>query len=63
MEDNFDYGKAMAELEQIARKVEDPSTALDDIDKLIKRSTELVEACRAYLRTTREKVYGNQEDL
>lgn len=53
----------MAELEQIARKVEDPSTALDDIDKLIKRSTELVEACRAYLRTTREKVYGNQEDL
>lgn len=63
MEDNFDYGKAMAELEQIARKVEDPSTALDDIDKFIKRSTELVEACRAYLRTTREKVYGNQEDL
>lgn len=63
MEENFDYGKAMAELEQIAAKVEDPSTALDDIDKLIKRSAELVDACRNYLRTTREKVYGNQENL
>lgn len=63
MEENFDYGKAMAELEQIAVRVEDPSTALDDIDKLIKRSSELVESCRAYLRTQRDKVYGNQEDI
>ena len=63
MNEDFDYGKAMAELERIAAQVEDPATALDDVDKLVKRSTELVGACRVYLRTSREKVYGNQEDI
>lgn len=63
MNSGFDYGKAMAELEEIAQKVEDPSTALEDVDKLIKRSNELVAACHAYLRTIRDKVYENQEDL
>ncbi|MBP5720877.1 MAG: exodeoxyribonuclease VII small subunit [Bacteroidales bacterium] len=53
--EKFDYSKAMAELEQIAARVEDPSTGLDDIDKLIKRSEELISGCRAYLRTAREK--------
>lgn len=54
--EEFDYGKAMAELEQIALRVEDPSTGLEDIDKYIKRSGELIEACRNYLRTAREKI-------
>ena len=31
--EKFDYSKAMAELESIAAKVEDPSTGLADIDK------------------------------
>ena len=38
----FDYTKAMAEL--------------DDISKYIKRSEELIGSCRAYLRTAREQV-------
>ena len=54
MEEEFDYGKAMAELERIAVKVEDPSTGLDETEVLIKRSDELVRACRAYLRKVRE---------
>jgi exodeoxyribonuclease VII small subunit len=54
--EKFDYSKAMAELEQIAARVEDPSTGLDDIDKLIGRSEELISGCRDYLRTAREKV-------
>ena len=54
--EKFDYSKAMAELEQIAAKVEDPSTGLDDIDKYIKRSEELIDGCRKYLRTAREKI-------
>ena len=54
--EKFDYSKAMAELEQIAARVEDPSTGLDDIDKLIWRSEELISGCRDYLRTAREKV-------
>lgn len=56
MEQKFDYTKAIEELEAIAMKVEDPKTGIDDIDKYIRRSQELVEACRAYLRGAREKL-------
>ena len=49
----FDYAKAVEELEAIAAKVEDPQTGVDDIDKYIKRSQELIEACRNYLRGVR----------
>lgn len=54
--EKFDYKEAVRELESIAAKVEDPSTGLDDIDKYVKRSKELIVACRAYLRTVRDKV-------
>ena len=54
--EKFEYSKAMAELEEIAARVEDPATGLDDIDKYIKRSEELIEACRFYLRSAREKI-------
>ena len=54
--EKFDYSKAMAELEQIAAKAEDPATGLDDIDKYIKRSEELIAACRKYLRSARERI-------
>lgn len=53
MENGFDYKIALEELESIARKVEDPSTSLGDIDKMIARSDELIAACREYLRTAR----------
>jgi len=54
--EKFDYKEAVRELESIAAKVEDPSTGLDDIDKYVKRSKELIAACRAYLRSVRDKV-------
>ena len=54
--ENFDYTKALEELEAIAKKVEDPQTGIDDIDSCIRRSAELIEACRGYLRTAREKL-------
>lgn len=54
--EKFDYTKAIEELEAIAAKVEDPQTGIDDIDKYIRRSEELVEACRAYLRGARERL-------
>mgnify|MGYP003304787849 CR=1 FL=1 len=56
MEQKFDYSKAIEELEAIAAKVEDPKTVIEDIDKYIKRSEELISACRDYLRGVREKV-------
>ena len=59
MKEEFDYKKAIEELESIARKVEDPKTGIGDIDKYMKRSQELVEACRAYLRGARESLMDN----
>lgn len=56
MNDKFDYAKAIAELEEIAAKVENPETKLDDIDKLVGRSRELLEQCRRYLREVKEKI-------
>lgn len=56
MKKEFDYAKAVEELEAIASKVEDPQTGIEDIDKFIKRSEELISACRAYLRGAREKL-------
>ena len=55
MEEKFDYAKAVKELEEIAAKVEDPATKLDDIDALVARSNALLKDCRAYLRTVKEK--------
>ena len=56
MEEKFEYAKAIEELEAMAAKVEDPQTGIDDIDRYMKRSQELIEACRAYLRGAREKL-------
>lgn len=54
--EKFDYAEALRELEKIALKVEDPSTGIDDIDKYIRQSDELIARCREYLRTAREKL-------
>ena len=54
MKEKFEYAKAIEELESIAAKVEDPTTGVGDIDKYMKRSKTLIEACRAYLRGQRD---------
>lgn len=59
--EKFDYARAMAELEGIAAKVEDPKTSLDDIGALVKRSSKLVKSCREYLRTVREDIEKEEE--
>lgn len=59
-QEKFDYSKAVAELDRIAAKVEDPSTSLDDIGALVKRSKELIEECRKYLRSVRESIEGGE---
>ena len=55
-EEKFDYAKAMAELEGIAVKVEDPKTSLEDIGALVSRSKTLIEQCRNYLRSVRASI-------
>ena len=54
-EEIFDYNEAVAELEKIAARVEDPATGLDEIDRCIRRSDELIGRCREYLRSARTK--------
>lgn len=61
MNEKFEYSKAIEELEAIAAKVEDPSTCIGDIDKYMKRSQELIEACRAYLRGARAVILSDSE--
>ena len=56
MAEKFDYAKAIAELEEIAKKVEDPATKLDDIDALVARSKVLLDSCRKYLRSVKERI-------
>lgn len=60
MKEKFEYAKAIEELEEIAAKVEDPNTGIGDIDKYMKRSKQLVEECRAYLRGAHETLENNE---
>lgn len=59
--EQFDYSKAMTELELIAQTVEDPKTSLDEISGYMERSKTLVAACREYLRTVRSAVDSAME--
>lgn len=61
MKQKFEYTKAVEELEAIAAKVENSETGIDDIDKYMKRSQELIAACRDYLRGAREKLDSLEE--
>jgi exodeoxyribonuclease VII small subunit len=56
MEKKFDYAKAVAALEEILAKVEDPATGVDDIDRYVRQAEELTARCREYLRGVRETV-------
>ncbi|MBE6235694.1 MAG: exodeoxyribonuclease VII small subunit [Bacteroidales bacterium] len=62
MEERFDYAAAVEELEAIAQKVEDPKTGIEEIDRYIARTEELIKACRAYLRGAREKLVEMNEN-
>ena len=53
--ENFDYNAAVSELENLARTMEDPSKGLEEVEKCLKRSDELIARCRTYLRSAREK--------
>ena len=60
MNEEFDYKKAVEELEAIAVKVEDPQTGVGDIDRYMKRSKELLDSCRSYLRGQRDLLDGDE---
>ncbi len=62
MEEKFDYSKAIAELEEIAKKVEQPETGLDDVDALVSRSKALLKQCRDYLKGVKEKIDSLEDE-
>ena len=56
MEEKFDYSKAIAELEEIAKKVEQPETAL------VSRSKALLKQCRDYLKGVKDKIDSLEDE-
>lgn len=52
--EKFDYDKAVARLEEILAKVEDPATGIPDIDKYVAEAEKLSAGCREYLRSVRD---------
>lgn len=59
--EKFDYAAAVAELEMLVNKVEDPATGIDDIGKYIEDASVLVKKCREYLRAAHEKLESLDE--
>lgn len=52
----LDYETAYAELEQIARDLQDDRTGLDELSEKVKRAAELLDFCKKRLRATEAEV-------
>lgn len=52
----FDYGKSVAEIEDILVKVENPDTGILEAEKLIAKAGTILDGCYAYLRGERENL-------
>ncbi len=63
MDEKFDYVKAMARLEEMAAAAQDPATPLEDVGAMVKESKVLVKQCRSYLRTLKETIDSQEDDL
>lgn len=53
---DFDYNSSILELERIETRVQDPATPLEEIDSLLERSAKLIQQCREYLRSERQRL-------
>lgn len=50
------YKEAIAELEDLVAKIEDPLTNIEEISSYVKRSLELVNYCQLQLRSYKEEI-------
>ena len=55
-EKELSYTEAMAEIERIMAKLRSESVDVDTLAVEVKRASELIEKCKARLRTTEEEV-------
>lgn len=58
----FDYASAVEELEKIAARVESDDVGIEDMDKCIRRTEELISGCRRYLRSARDRAASLDSD-
>jgi exodeoxyribonuclease VII small subunit len=56
MSEGLNYQKAMDELQEISRAIENETIPLDDLAKKVKRASELITYCREKLRSTEDEV-------
>lgn len=55
------YQQALNEIEDIVNQLESESVDVDDLTKLTKRASELVNYCRKKLKSTEEELKANIE--
>ncbi|HPD96196.1 MAG: exodeoxyribonuclease VII small subunit [Bacteroidales bacterium] len=57
------YNEAIAEVEKIISEIEDNETDLDELASKLKRAAELLNFCKAKLRSTEEEIQKIIEDF
>jgi exodeoxyribonuclease VII small subunit len=57
------YTKAYEELQQIVESMENEDVNIDDLEKNIKRASELLKICKDKLHKTEQSVLKNLEDI
>lgn len=63
MESEISYSKAIAELEELVRKMQADDCDIDNLSKYTARSIELLKLCRAKLTHTDEELKKCLEEL
>lgn len=64
MEENMTYSEAIAEVEALIKKMEQPDNNLENLTSQVKRASELLNYCKAQLILTKnevENLTGNKE--
>ncbi len=64
MEENMTYSEAIAEVEALIKKMEQPDNNLENLTSQVKRASELLNYCKSQLILTKnevENLTGNKE--
>lgn len=63
MSETNSYAKAMQELQDIVRKIEQGDIGIDDLSTEVKRASLLIDQCRAKLRATETDIQNILQNL
>jgi len=62
-ENEFNYSKAVQEIEKILGQIESGEENIDKLSQLVNRATELIKQCRSQLRSTEDKINKSLDDV